>query len=112
MTYDLLFLSSKLIMVFNFEHTYLKYKMKKISSLIKGRVQFFNAGCNEKVFLLNAEKKLDQIRFTVFEKNAKTSKFNSEKMTLPSRRLGYSNNQLKTVNRLKLKISFRLSETI
>jgi len=48
---------------------------------------------------------LAQIRFVVFEKNAKTH-LEFRKMTSPSRKLGYSNNQLQTVNRLK--VSFRL----
>jgi len=39
---------------------------------------------------------LEQIRFVVFEKNAKNAHFNSKKMTSPNRRLGYSNNQLKS----------------
>jgi len=46
-----------------------------------------------KYFLLNPEKKMAQIRIVVFEKTQKRT-FNSEKMTSPSRRLGYSNNQL------------------
>jgi len=37
-----------------------------------------------KYFLLDAEKKFAQIRIVVFEKNAKTAHFNSEKMTSPS----------------------------
>jgi len=44
-----------------------------------------------KCFVLNLEKNLVQIRLAVFEKNAKLTYFNSEKMTLPIRRLGYSN---------------------
>jgi len=43
-----------------------------------------------KCFLLNLEKKLEQIRLVVFEKNAPLI----PKMTSPSRRLGYSINQL------------------
>jgi len=40
-----------------------------------------------KYFVLNPEKKLVQIRLVVFEKNAKTTHFNSKKMTSPCRRL-------------------------
>jgi len=41
---------------------------------------FYNAGCNEQsVVFLNLEKKLAQTRIVVFEKNAKSAIFNSEK---------------------------------
>jgi len=50
---------------------------------------------------LNPEKNLAQIRIVVFEKNAH---FNSEKMTSPSRRLGYLN---QTVSE-NLKLTFNL----
>jgi len=43
-----------------------------------------------KCFLLNPEKNLAQIRLVVFEKKAPLI----SGMTLPNRRLGYSNNQL------------------
>jgi len=56
--------------------------------------QCINAGCNEQEFFLNPKKNLAEIRLVVFEKNAKNAHFNSEKMTSPVRRLGYSNNQL------------------
>jgi len=48
-----------------------------------------------KCFVLNPDKKkLAQIRLNVYKKNAKTTHFNSDKMTSPSRKLeGYSNNQ-------------------
>jgi len=46
----------------------------------------FNAGCNEQVFSPKPEKKLAQIRFVVFEKNAKPT-FNSKKWRHTSRRL-------------------------
>jgi len=47
-----------------------------------------------KCFAVNPEKNLAQSRLIAFEKNAKTTNFNFEKMTSPSRRLGYSNNQI------------------
>jgi len=55
------------------------------------------------------KKNLVQIRLVVFEKNAH---FNSKNDVIEPkvRRLGYSNNQLKTVNRLK--VSFRLPKTM
>jgi len=43
-----------------------------------------------KCLVLNPEIKLANSRLVIFEKNAKTTHFNSEKMTLPSRRLDYS----------------------
>jgi len=48
---------------------------------VKGRVQCFSMQVViNKYFLLNLEKKnLSQIRLVVFEKNSKTSQFNSEK---------------------------------
>jgi len=48
-------------------------------------------------FFLNLGNILAYIRLVVFEKNAKplySTHFNSQKITSPSRRLGYSNNQL------------------
>jgi len=51
---------------------------------------FFNAGCNEQVFCPKSCKKLMQIRLIVFETNAKTTHFISEKMTSLILRLGYS----------------------
>jgi len=47
-----------------------------------------------KCFLLNPKNNFAHIRLVVFEKNAKNAQFNSEKMTSPSLRLGYSNNQI------------------
>jgi len=67
-----------------------------------------------KCFLLNPEKKFGADPSCSFREKRTNrlipTHFNSEKIMSPSRRLGYSNNQLKTVNRLK--VSFRLSETI
>jgi len=60
-----------------------------------------------KVFLLNPEKK--NLRKFVLSCSRKTH-IEFRKITSPSRRLGYSNFQLKAVNRLK--DSFRLSETM
>jgi len=64
-----------------------------------------------KYFLLNLEKNLAQIRLVVFEKNEKNAPLNPKNdVTEPKAwRLGYSNNQLKAVNRLKH--SYRLSKT-
>jgi len=47
-----------------------------------------------KNFVLNLVKNLAKIRLVVFEKNATMTYFNSEKITSPSGRLGYSNNLL------------------
>jgi len=55
---------------------------------------FFNAGCIEQVFCPKPCKKNWRRSVLSFEKNAKMMQFNFEKMTLPSRRLSYSNNQL------------------
>jgi len=60
----------------------------------------FNTGWNKQVFLLNPEKKLAQICLVVFEKNAKNAPL-IRKMTSPSRRLGYSNYQLKNCKQVK-----------
>jgi len=49
-----------------------------------------------KCFLLNLEKNLAQIRLVVFEKNAKNAHLIPKNVTSPSRRLGYSNNLLKS----------------
>jgi len=51
-----------------------------------------------KCFLLNPEKNLAQIRFVVFEKNAKNAPvIPKNDVTDPkARRLAYSNNQLKS----------------
>jgi len=51
-----------------------------------------------KCFLLNPEKKLAQIRFIVFEQNAKNAPLIPKNVvTEPKiRRLGYSNNQMKS----------------
>jgi len=60
---------------------------------LKDRVHYFSIiqVVMNKCFVLNLVKNLAQVRLDVFEKNAKTTLFNSEKMTSPSRRLGYSN---------------------
>jgi len=44
-----------------------------------------------KCFVLNPEKKIGVDPSYRFREIAKTTNFNSEKMTSPSRRLGYSN---------------------
>jgi len=70
---------------------------KKMDAVYRPGAVFFNVDCNEQVFCstVNPEKNLAQIRLVV-EKNAKTTHFNYETMTSPSRRLeGYSNYQLK-----------------
>jgi len=59
-----------------------------------------------KCFLLNPEKKMAQIRLVVFEINAPLIPKND--VTEPKdRRLGYSNYQLKSFNRLKSVSDFR-----
>jgi len=63
-------------------------------TLFEGGVQCFSVQVVMNVLFLTLQKNLAQIRLVVFEKNPKTSTFNSEKMTSPSRKLGYSNNQL------------------
>jgi len=60
-------------------------------------------------FLPNPEKNLAQIRLVVFEKNAKMMHFHSEKITSPSRRLGYFNYQLHCE---QVQIQFQVSETM
>jgi len=63
----------------------------------------------DKCFLLNPEKKIGaypSYRFREKRKNRLTSAHsNSEKMTSPIRKLGYSNNR-------RLKFSFRLSKPL
>jgi len=54
----------------------------------------FNAGCMNKCFFLNPEKKMAQIRFVVFEKNAENAPFIPKNDVTYNRRLGYTNNQL------------------
>jgi len=56
-------------------------------------VNFFNKGCNEQVFKILI-KNLAQVRLVVFEITAKKTYVYFRKMTSPSERLGYSNNQL------------------
>jgi len=59
---------------------------------------FFNARCNEQEFSPKPCKKLAQMHLVVLEKNAKTGNSDTlqlkKKMMSPSRKLGYSNNQL------------------
>jgi len=65
----------------------------------KGWVHYFSMQVViNKCFLLNPEKNLAEIRLVVFEKNAKKhTLIPKNDVTDPkTRRLGYSNNQLKT----------------
>jgi len=52
------------------------------------------------IFVLNPEKNFTQTRLVVVEKNVKTMHFDFEKTTSMSRRLCYSNNELKASFRL------------
>jgi len=71
-------------------------KWQPYKQRFKGRVRcFLMQVIMNKCFLLNPEINLAQIRLVVFEKNAKKRTSLFKKMTSPSRRLGYSNNQLK-----------------
>jgi len=59
---------------------------------------FFNAGCNEHVFASKPWKKIGADPSCPFRKKHKKHitpmHFNFKKVTSPSRKLGYSNNQL------------------
>jgi len=74
----------------------LKISSSLAKSAIKDRVHCFSMQVViNKCFLLNPEKSLAQIRLVVFKKNAPLIPKND--VTEPkARRLGYSNNQLKS----------------
>jgi len=60
----------------------------------------FNGGCNKQVFYPNPIKKFGADPSCRFREKHKNDALQFRKMTSPSQKLGYSNNQLKAVNRL------------